>query len=137
MSSRCSLVHLNGMSASSPEHFDPRSPGSQLRKCLRPLTLAFLLGAVAAALLPAPARANGLGEAWASFERALATFDPVGRHVLKPIERTSPALVLNGSYYFWSDILVTENQRVGYRHKDFRALQFQYLLEIELRYRFL
>ncbi|MBW1684719.1 MAG: hypothetical protein JRS35_06600 [Deltaproteobacteria bacterium] len=104
---------------------------------MRPLTLAFLLGAVAAALLPAPARANGLGEAWASFERALATFDPVGSHVLKPIERTSPALVLNGSYYFWSDVLVTEDQRVGYRHKDFRALQFQNLLELELRYRFL
>jgi hypothetical protein len=137
MSSLCSLVHRQRMSLPSPERFDPGSPGSRFRKWSRTLALAFLLGAVAAALLPAPAHANGLGEAWASFERALATFDPVGRHVLKPIERLSPALVLNGSYYLWSDVLVTENQRVGYRHKDFRALQLQNLLELELRYRFL
>jgi len=137
MSSRCSPVHLNELSIPFPERFDPRSRGSWLRKCGRNMAVAFLLGAVSAALLPAPGHANGLGEAWASFERSLATFDPVGRHVLKPIERTSPALVLNGSYYLWSDILVTENQRVGYRHKDFRALQLQNLLELELRYRFL
>jgi hypothetical protein len=136
MSSRCSFVHLNGVSAASPEHFDPRSPCSQRLRWWRTLALGLLLGATAAALLPAPGRANGLGETWGSFERFLATFDPVGRHVFEPIERRAPALILNGSYYFWCDLLVTEDQRVGYRHKDFRALQFQNLLELELRYRF-
>jgi hypothetical protein len=96
-----------------------------------------LLGAIAAALPAAPGRANGLGRAWGGFERSLAIFDPVGRHILAPVQRRLPALTLNGSYYLWCDLLVTKDQRVGYRHKDFRALQFQNLLELELRYRFL
>jgi hypothetical protein len=125
------------MSTRLPKRFDPRSPGVQLRKRLRTLALGFLLGAVAAALAPEPGLAKGLGEAWEGFERSLATFDPLGRVVLKPIEKRVPALVLNGSYYFWSDILVTKDQDVGFRNKDFRALQFQNLLELELRYRFL
>lgn len=136
MSRRCSSLHLNGVSTPSPEHFDPRWPGSCLRRCRRTLALGLLLGAIAAALPPASGRANGLGDAWGSFERSLATFDPVGRHVLAPIQRRLPALTLNGSYYLWCDLLVTKDQRVGYRHKDFRALQFQNLLELELRYRF-
>ena len=137
MSSRCFLMHSSAVSTPSPGHFDPALPGSHLRRWWRVLALGFLLGAAAASLAPAPGRANGLGETWESFERSLATFDPVGRHVLEPIARMSPALVLNGSYYFWCDLLVTEDQEVGYRHKDFRALQVQNLIELELRYRFL
>jgi hypothetical protein len=65
----------------------------------------------------------------------MATFDPVGRHLLAPVEKRVPALTLNGSYYLWADVLATRDGHVGFRHKDFRALQVQNLLELELRYR--
>ena len=135
MSSRCSLAHLHAVRTPSPEPFDPPWPGSYLRRWWRALALGLLLGAVAAALLPAPGRADFLDDAWGRFERSLATFDPVGRHLLAPIERRVPALTLNGTYYLWADVLVTKTRSVGYRNKDFRALQFQNLLELELRYR--
>jgi hypothetical protein len=94
-----------------------------------------LLGGAAAALGGGAVRADLLGETWGSFERHLATFDPAGRHLLQPLEKKIPGLTLNGSYYFWGDVFVTGDKRVGFRDKDFRALQFQHLLELELRYR--
>jgi hypothetical protein len=118
-----------------PERNDLPSLGLLRRSSVRPLALGVLLGTLAAALLPAPGHAGFLDDAWAKFERSLATFDPVGRHVLALVEKRVPALTLNGTYYFWTDLLTTEDEVVGYRHKDFRALQFQNLLELELRYR--
>jgi hypothetical protein len=102
---------------------------------LRILALGLALGAVATALAPAPGVAGTLADTWERFERSLATFDPVGRRVVAPIEKRVPSLTLHGTYYLWTDVLVTEDERVGFRHKDFRALQSQNLLEIELRYR--
>jgi len=119
----------------SPERFDARSLRPQRRQSVRKLALAVLSAAVAAAVLPAPSRAGFLDDAWGRFERSLAVFDPVGRHVLAPVEKRVPALTLNGTYYLWADISTTKDERVEYRHKDFRALQFQNLLELELRYR--
>jgi hypothetical protein len=100
------------------------------------LALGISLGAAAATLAPASGHAGTFRDSWERFERSLATFDPAGRHVVAPIEKRVPALTLHGSYYLWSDVLVTKDERVGFRHKDFRALQVQNLLEIELRYRF-
>jgi hypothetical protein len=90
---------------------------------------------MAAALVPAPTHANPLADGWGSFERFMATFDPAGKHLLQPVQRKIPRLTLNGRYYLWSDVLLTGDERVGFRHKDFRALQVQNLLELELRYR--
>jgi hypothetical protein len=136
MSSRCFLVRLNDVSGPSPQHLDTRSIGPHRRIWLRILALGVSLGAVAAALVPASGQAGTLSDAWGRFERSLATFDPVGRRVLAPIQKRVPALTLHGSYYLWSDVLVTEDERIGFRNKDFRALQVQNLLELELRYRF-
>jgi hypothetical protein len=97
--------------------------------------LAVWLGGVLPGLGAAPSRAAGLDDRWGSFERSLATFDPVGRRVLQPIEREVPGLTLNGSYYLWSDFFTTGNQQVGFRHKNYRMLQSQNLLELELKYR--
>jgi len=119
----------------SAERFGPNSLGPQRRRSVRILALGFSLVAAAATLLPAPGRAEFLGDAWERFERSVATFDPAGRHLLAPIERRVPALTLNGTYYLWADVLATQDEHVGYRHKDFRALQVQNLLELELRYR--
>jgi hypothetical protein len=94
-----------------------------------------LLGAIAAALPPTPSRADFLEDAWGRFERSLAVFDPVGQHLLAPVEKKVPALTLNGTYYLWADVSTTKDKHVEYRHKDFRALQFQNLLELEMRYR--
>jgi hypothetical protein len=112
------------------ERFDPRR-----RKSLRTLALALSLGLLAVVSSPAPGRAEFLDDAWGRFERSLAVFDPVGRHLLSPVEKKVPALTLNGTYYFWADISTTKDQRVEYRNKDFRSLQLQNLLELEMRYR--
>ncbi|RLA47407.1 MAG: hypothetical protein DRR06_02590 [Gammaproteobacteria bacterium] len=71
-----------------------------------------------------------------SFERKLATFDPGGRYLTKPIERQVPGLSINGSYYLWSDSLVSGQDDIGFRDRDFRALQVQNIFEVELNYRF-
>ena len=64
--------------------------------------------------------ASMFGDYWSRFDRFLATFDPAGRYVRQPIEKEIPALTFKGFYRQWSDILLTDNQRVGFRHKDFR-----------------
>jgi hypothetical protein len=78
--------------------------------------------------------ANWLGDSWSRFDRFLATFDPAGRYVRQPIEKQIPSLTFKGFYRQWSDILLTGNERVANRDKDFRFLQLQNLFEIEMHY---
>jgi len=78
--------------------------------------------------------AASAGEAWSRFDRFLATFDPGGQYVRAPIEKQIPALEFKGFLRQWSDVLLTEDEQVGFRNKDFRFLQLQNLLETELHY---
>src|SRR5262249_32661474 len=81
-----------------------------------------------------PCDASMFGDYWSRFDRFLATFDPAGRYVRQPIEKEIPALTFKGFYRQWSDILLTKDQRVLNRNKDFRFLQLQSLFEIEMHY---
>ena len=87
-------------------------------------------------LCPQLGHASWLGDSWSRFDRYLATFDPAGRYVRQPVEKTIPALTFKGFYRQWSDVLLTSNQRIGFRDKDFRFLQLQNLFELELHYQF-
>ena len=105
-----------------------------LRAALRGLALGLPLVAAFAGLGATPCRAE-IGSWWGDLERSLAVFDPVGQHVLRPIEEAIPGLALSGSYSLWSDAYLGGNQQVGFRNKDYRMPQNQSLLELELRYR--
>lgn len=100
------------------------------RTALRGIGLALGLGAG----LASPCFGGVAGDAWSRFDRFLATFDPAGHYIREPIEKQIPALVFKGFLRQWSDILLTEDQQVGFRNKDFRFLQLQNLLEAELHY---
>ncbi len=69
-------------------------------------------------------------------DRAMATFNPVGKYVRKPLERAVPKLSFKGSIKQWSDVLIDTNDQVGFRNQDFRFLQLQQLLELETSYQF-
>lgn len=84
--------------------------------------------------LPAVVPAGELADAWSSFDRAMATFDPLGQHVRAPIERAIPNLRFKGFIRQWSDFLLEEEGQVGFRNQDFRFLQLQNLLELETSY---
>ncbi|MBI3757357.1 MAG: hypothetical protein HY267_05210 [Deltaproteobacteria bacterium] len=75
-----------------------------------------------------------LGDAWSRTDRALSIFDPVGDYVSQPLEKAIPALTFKGFFRQWSDIGLHSDQKAGFRDKDFRFLQLQNLLEIELHY---
>ena len=75
-----------------------------------------------------------MGNSWSRFDRFLATFDPAGRYVRQPVERQIPALTFKGFFRQWSDVLLTRNQKIHNRKKDFRFLQLQNLLELEMHY---
>jgi len=75
-----------------------------------------------------------LSNAWGEFDQALSIFDPAGTYISQPIEKAIPALTFKGFFRQWSDINLHRNQKVGFRNKDFRFLQLQNLLEIELHY---
>ncbi|MGH8597402.1 MAG: hypothetical protein ACREXT_12160, partial [Gammaproteobacteria bacterium] len=68
------------------------------------------------------------------FDRTMATFDPIGKHVRKPLERALPNLRFKGSVRQWSDVLIDTDDQVGFREQDFRFLQLQNLLELETAY---
>jgi hypothetical protein len=74
-------------------------------------------------------------DAFGSFERKLATFDPGGRYLTKPLERRMPGLSINGSYFLWADSLVSGQDDIGFRDRDFRTVQAQNIFELELNYR--
>jgi hypothetical protein len=107
---------------------------SRPREAMRGFGLGLLLSVAATALGAAPGRAE-IGDRWADLERSLAVFDPVGQHVIRPIEEAFPGLALSGSYSLWSDTFLGGSQQVGFRDKDYRMPQGQNLLELELRYR--
>src|SRR5215813_11145018 len=88
-----------------------------------------LLGGVLLTGGAGPCQASLFGDYWSRFDRFLATFDPMGQYVRQPIEKQIPALTFKGFYRQWSDVMLTSDQRVGFRDKDFRFLQLQNLLE--------
>jgi hypothetical protein len=79
-----------------------------------------------------------LGDSWSRFDRFLATFDPAGRYVRQPVEKTIPALTFKGFYRQWTDVMLSggDHKRVGNRQKDFRFSQIQHLFELEMHYQF-
>ncbi len=85
-------------------------------------------------LYPARGYAGTLNDTWSNIDRTLSVFDPVGENVSQPLEKAVPALTFKGFFRQWSDINVHGSQQAGFRDKDFRFLQLQNLLEIELHY---
>jgi hypothetical protein len=85
---------------------------------------------------PVTCSGSMLNDAWSRFDRSLSIFDPAGTYVSQPIEKAIPALSFKGFFRQWSDINLHRNQTVGFRNKDFRFLQLQNLLEIEMHYQF-
>ena len=85
---------------------------------------------------PVTCSGSMLNDAWSRFDRSLSIFDPAGTYVSQPIEKAIPALSFKGFFRQWSDINVHGSQEVGFRNKDFRFLQLQNLLEIEMHYQF-
>ena len=73
---------------------------------------------------------------FAAFDRSMATFDPGGKYLTKPIERTLPGLSLNGTLTHWSDYLLSDDEDIGFRDRDYRGLQMQTLFEVAASYRF-
>ena len=94
----------------------------------------FRLAALAICLAPLPAASDTFGNLWSKIDRGLATFDPIGRHVRKPIERAIPDLRFKGFFRQWTDVLTDEDGIVGFRDQDFRFLQLQNLFELETGY---
>lgn len=91
--------------------------------------------ALALTCLLSPAiNAETVGDIFSKFDRAMATFDPVGKHVRQPIERAIPRLQFRGFARQWSDMLVHRSGPVGTRNQDFRFLQLQNLFELETNY---
>lgn len=68
------------------------------------------------------------------FERKLATFDPGGQYLTRPIERYVPGLSVNGSYFYWADSLVSGQDDIGFRKRDYHTVQAQNIFELELNY---
>lgn len=102
-------------------------------------TFPFLRGMflVLSLLLWSPLGHSGmLSDTWSRFDRTMSIFDPIGDSVSQPLEKAIPALTFKGFFRQWSDINLHRNQKVGFRNKDFRFLQLQNLLEIELHYQF-
>src|SRR4051812_18013989 len=100
----------------------------------RGVVCAVFLGGMLLTVGARPCHADLFGEYWSRFDRFLATFDPAGHYVRQPIEKEIPALTFKGFYRQWSDIMLTSDKRAGFREKDFRFLQLQNLLEIEMHY---
>jgi hypothetical protein len=67
-------------------------------------------------------------------DRAMATFNPIGKYVRNPIERAVPRLNFRGAFRQWSDVLIDTDNQVGFRQQDFRFAQLQNLLELEMSY---
>jgi len=96
---------------------------------------AWLLPLLRFAAAMSPVAASAATGGFAEFERKLATFDPGGRYLTKPIERRVPGLSMSGSYFLWADSLVSGKEDIGFRDRDFNSLQQQNIFELELNYR--
>jgi len=84
--------------------------------------------------VPIQLHAGALSDAFSQFDRAMATFDPLGTYVRAPIERAVPDLRFKGFVKQWSDVLLDRHGTVGFRDQDFRFLQLQNMLELEAAY---
>lgn len=83
---------------------------------------------------PALCHSDVLEDSWSQFDRALSVFNPAGHYVREPLEKAIPALTFKGFVRQWSDINLHDDQEVGFRNKDFRFLQLQNLMEVEIHY---
>lgn len=83
---------------------------------------------------PAAANAGTLGDLGSRIDRKLSTFDPIGDHVREPIERAIPGLRFKGFFRQWSDALLNKNGQVFFRNQDYRYLQLQNLMELDVSY---
>jgi hypothetical protein len=101
-----------------------------------PVFLKFMILSLSLILWPMFCHSGMLSDSWSRFDRTMSIFDPVGDTVSQPLEKAIPALTFKGFFRQWSDINVHGSQRAGFRDKDFRFLQLQNLLEIELHYQF-
>jgi len=88
---------------------------------------------VCALSVPA-AQAGMMDDAFSKFDRSMATFNPIGTYIRKPIERLSPRLSFKGYVRQSTDILIDPQDTVGFRDQDFRFLQLQNLLELKAGY---
>ena len=89
---------------------------------------------VSALMVPNSALAGTVGNMFSKFDRTMATFDPIGKHIRQPIERAIPRLQFRGFFRQWTDVLVDTHGDVGFRDQDFRFLQLQNLFELETSY---
>ena len=80
------------------------------------------------------ASAGTVGNMFSKFDRTMATFDPIGKHIRQPIERAIPRLQFRGFFRQWTDVLVDRHGDTGFRNQDFRFLQLQNLFELETNY---
>lgn len=95
-----------------------------------------VLASVALCVWPSSGAADGLSDTWSKFDRTMATFNPIGQKIAKPIERAVPNLRFKGFIRQWGDFLTDEDGTVGFRDQDFRFLQLQHLVELETAYNF-
>lgn len=93
-----------------------------------------VLAVLIVSLAPTMATGGEFDELWSSFDRKMATFDPIGRYLRQPIEREIPNLRLKGFFRQWSDVLTDQDGPVGFSNQDFRFLQLQNLFELEMGY---
>ena len=82
----------------------------------------------------ANAVAGPVSDMFSEVDRAMATFDPVGKYVRAPIERAVPDLRFKGFVRQWTDILLEQQGVTGFQNQDYRFLQLQNLLELETSY---
>ncbi len=80
------------------------------------------------------AQADVVSDMFSEVDRAMATFDPVGKYVRAPLERAVPNLRFKGFVRQWTDILLEEQGQTGFQNQDYRFLQLQNLLELETSY---
>ena len=78
--------------------------------------------------------ASPVSDMFSTVDRAMATFDPVGKYVRAPIERAVPDLRFKGFVRQWTDILLEQQGVTGFQNQDYRFLQLQNLLELETTY---
>ena len=89
------------------------------------LTMLMVLGA---------AQASTLSNTLSKIDRSLATFDPLGKYIRKPVEKAIPRLKFRGFVRQWSDMLLEKNGTIGSVNQDYRFLQLQNLFELQTSY---
>ncbi|MEN9726837.1 MAG: hypothetical protein RL434_1203 [Pseudomonadota bacterium] len=93
-----------------------------------------LLCAIEVLCLSLAAFSTAHADLMSTVDRSMATFNPAGKYVRKPIERAVPRLNFRGAFRQWGDVLIDTDDQVGFRGQDFRFAQLQNLLELEMSY---